>query len=59
MSYSEKEPKGYDHDLLKFYREEVDRLLDKINQVGYLNLNDDERKRLEEASEYLKQYDSH
>ncbi|MCB0278221.1 MAG: rhomboid family intramembrane serine protease [Calditrichaeota bacterium] len=59
MTYHQKETKAYDYDLLKFYREEVDRLLDKINQVGYLNLNDDERKRLEEASDYLKQYDSH
>lgn len=60
MNYHETEKKeAYDYDLLKFYRGEVDRLLDKINQVGYLNLNDEERKQLEVASDYLKQYDSH
>jgi membrane associated rhomboid family serine protease len=49
----------YDPQMIKDYRDEVDILLDKINQVGYLQLSDDERKRLEEASTYLKKYDSH
>jgi hypothetical protein len=50
---------SYDRDKLHFYRSEVDTLLDKINQVGYLKLSDDERKRLEDASAYLKKFDSH
>lgn len=47
-----------DREKLQFYRQEVDELLDKINAVGYLKLSDDERRRLEQASEYLKKYDT-
>lgn len=49
----------YSKDKIHFYRTEMDRLLDKINEVGYLKLTDDERKRLEDASNYIKKYDSH
>lgn len=48
---------SFDRDKLRYYRNEVDSLLDKINSVGYLNLSDDERRRLEDASAYLKRYD--
>jgi membrane associated rhomboid family serine protease len=57
MSYKQTIPPK-DANKLRHYRNVVDELLDKINQVGYLQLSDDERRRLEEASEYLKKYDS-
>lgn len=37
-------------------RSEVDYLLDRINRVGYDNLTDEERERLEEASRLLRLY---
>ena len=36
-------------------RDEVDAILDKINEVGYENLSDKEKKLLQEASRYLSQ----
>jgi len=35
-------------------REEIDRILDRINQVGYDGITDEEKKSLREASEFLK-----
>jgi len=37
-------------------RSEVDYLLDRISRVGYENLTDEERERLEEASRLLRLY---
>lgn len=58
MTYTSNHSAG-DPNKLRHYRKVVDELLDKINTVGYLKLSDDERRRLEEASDYLKKYDSH
>jgi len=55
QSYQER----VDSNKLNYYRKTMDELLDKINNVGYLQLTDDERKRLEEASNYLKKFDKH
>ncbi len=41
----------------EYYRRLVDELLDKINRVGYINLTDDEKKKLEEGSKYLREHD--
>ena len=49
----------YNVDKLKHFRKVVDELLDKINRVGYLQLSSEERRQLEEASDYLKKFDSH
>jgi membrane associated rhomboid family serine protease len=37
-------------------REEVDFLLDKINKIGFENLSKGERKRLDQASRFLREY---
>jgi len=44
-------------DKTEYYRQVVDELLDKINRVGYLNLTEDEKKKLEEGSRYLREQD--
>lgn len=57
-NFSDVSKNEYSLDKIHYYRSEVDRLLDKINEVGYLKLSEEERKKLEEASDYLKKYDS-
>lgn len=44
-------------DKVEYYRRVIDELLDKINRVGYLNLTDEEKKLLEEGSNYLREHD--
>lgn len=58
VNFTRADKDDYSSDKVHFYRAEVDRLLDKINEIGYLKLSDEERKKLEEASDYLKKYDS-
>ncbi|KAA3611305.1 MAG: rhomboid family intramembrane serine protease [Calditrichaeota bacterium] len=53
MSYT----RGGSGDKKDFYRKRLDELLDKINKVGYINLSEEERKMLEEASKYLEEHD--
>lgn len=45
------------NDQTEYYRQMIDELLDKINRVGYLNLSDEEKRRLEEGSRYLREHD--
>jgi membrane associated rhomboid family serine protease len=40
---------------MKAMRQEIDRLLDKINRVGYQNLTKKERKILDQGSQYLRE----
>ena len=42
---------------VQYYRKAIDELLDKINRVGYLNLTEEEKKLLEEGSNYLREHD--
>ena len=42
---------------IQYYRQVIDELLDKINRVGYLNLTEEEKKLLEEGSNYLREHD--
>ncbi len=42
---------------VEYYRRVIDELLDKINRVGYLNLTEEEKKLLEEGSNYLREHD--
>jgi membrane associated rhomboid family serine protease len=44
-------------DKIEYYRKRIDEILDKINRVGYLNLTDEEKKVLEEGSQYLREHD--
>ena len=44
-------------DKVEYYRKRIDEILDKINRVGYLNLTDEEKKILEEGSQYLREHD--
>ena len=46
-----------DEDKVEYYRRVIDELLDKINRVGYLNLTEEEKKLLEEGSNYLREHD--
>jgi membrane associated rhomboid family serine protease len=48
---------GGGSDKVEFYRQRIDEILDKINRVGYLNLTDEEKKVLEEGSQYLREHD--
>lgn len=41
----------------EYYRHIIDDLLDKINRVGYLNLTEEEKRLLEEGSNYLREHD--
>lgn len=43
------------HQAIQRIRERVDQILDKINEVGYDNLNDEEKRILKEASHLLSQ----
>ncbi|WP_456405658.1 rhomboid family intramembrane serine protease [Caldithrix abyssi] len=49
--------KGSDQEKIEYYRKVIDELLDKINRVGYLNLTEEEKKLLEEGSNYLREHD--
>jgi len=49
--------KGGGEDKVEYYRRVIDELLDKINRVGYLNLTEEEKKLLEEGSNYLRKHD--
>ncbi len=44
-------------DKTEYYRKVMDKLLDKMNKVGYLNLSEDERDQLNESSQYLREHD--
>jgi membrane associated rhomboid family serine protease len=44
-------------DMVAYYRKVIDEILDKINRVGYLNLTEEEKKLLEEGSNYLREHD--
>jgi len=39
-----------------FYQKKVDEILDKINEVGYLHLSDEERDLLDRGSRFLREY---
>jgi hypothetical protein len=43
--------------MVEYYRKRIDELLDKINRVGYLNLNEEEKEELEKGSKYLREHD--
>ncbi len=47
----EKERKAFEEK--EWFRKEVDQILDRINEVGYENITEDEKNRLKNASEYL------
>ncbi len=49
--------KGTEEEKVEYYRKVIDELLDKINRVGYLNLTEEEKKLLEEGSNYLREHD--
>ncbi|MCD6376477.1 MAG: rhomboid family intramembrane serine protease [Caldisericaceae bacterium] len=49
--------KGSEEEKVEYYRKVIDELLDKINRVGYLNLTEEEKKLLEEGSNYLREHD--
>lgn len=39
-----------------YYQKKVDEILDKINEVGYLNLSDDDRDLLDRGSRFLREF---
>jgi membrane associated rhomboid family serine protease len=47
---------GSDSEKATFYQKKVDEILDKINEVGYLNLSDSEREMLDRGSRFLREY---
>ncbi len=49
--------RGSEEEKVEYYRKVIDELLDKINRVGYLNLTEEEKKLLEEGSNYLREHD--
>ncbi|MCK4560723.1 MAG: rhomboid family intramembrane serine protease [Calditrichia bacterium] len=54
-----KKPKSSPSDdkMVEYYRRRIDELLDKINKVGYLNLNEEEKEELEKGSKFLREHD--
>lgn len=45
-----------DDEKAAFYQKKVDEILDKINEVGYLNLTDDDRDLLDRGSRFLREH---
>ena len=45
-----------DDEKAAFYQKKVDEILDKINEVGYLNLSDEDRDLLDRGSKFLRDY---
>ena len=45
-----------DNEKATYYQKKVDEILDKINEVGYLNLSDDDRELLDRGSKFLREY---
>lgn len=42
---------------IEYYRKKLDEILDKINKVGFLNLTEDEKRKLDEYSRYIREHD--